>query len=117
MLKSFLQVLALLCAGSTGFLIWQDLTNTHSASMALGNIWYETHPGSLQMSESIISRYVDPCGLIVALNCIPFLWHPLIATVLGWPAGLVGFVVTVILWLLGRRKRRYGYSSKRGVNM
>ena len=117
MLKSFLQVLALFCAAITGFLIWQDLTNTLSASMALGNIWYETHPRSLQMSESIISRYVDPCGLIFALNCTPFLWHPLIATVLGWPAGLVGFVVTGILWFLGRRKRRYGYSSKRGISM
>ena len=117
MFKSFLQALSLLCAAITGYLVWQDLTNTLSASVALGNIWYETHPGSLQMSESIISRYLDPCGLFIALNCTPFLWHPLIATLLGWPAGLVGFVLTVILWFLGRRKQRYGRASKRGINL
>ena len=117
MLKRFLQALALLCAGMTGFLIWQDLTNTLGASVSLGNIWYETHPRSLQMSESIISRYVDPCGLIIALDCTPFLWHPLIATLLGWPAGLIGFALTGILWFFGRRKQRYGRASKRVMNM
>ena len=117
MFKSFLQVLAILCAGMTGFLIWQDLTNTLSASIALGNIWYEMHPRSLQMSEAIISRYVDPCGLIIALDCTPFLWHPLIATLLGWPAGLIGCILTGILWFFGRRKQRYSRTSKRVMNI
>ena len=106
MLRRFFQILALCCAGLTGFVIWQDLNSPFSASVALGKIWYGVHPGSLQVSEAIISRYIDPCGLIIALDCTPFLWHPLIATLLGWPAGLVGFVLTSILWVFGKPKQR-----------
>ena len=113
MFRRFLQVLALCCACLTSYVIWQDLTSPRTASMALGNIWYGVHPGSLQVSEAIISRYVDPCGLIIALDCTPFLWHPLIATLLTWPAGLTGFVMTGILWFFGGPKRRHGGAPKR----
>ena len=116
MIRRFIQILALCCASLTGFVIWQDLNSPFNASMALGNIWYGAHPGSLQVSEAIISRYIDPCGLIIALNCTPFLWHPLIATLLGWPAGLVGFVLTGILWFFGRPNQRYGRASQRVMN-
>ena len=116
MIRRFIRILALCCASLTGFVIWQDLNSPFSASMALGNIWYSAHPGSLQVSEAIVSRYIDPCGLIIALNCTPFLWHPLIATLLGWPAGLVGFVLTGILWFFGRPNQRYGRASKRVMN-
>jgi hypothetical protein len=92
MFRRFFQVLAIGCTGLTGFVIW--------------------HPGSLQVTEAIISRYIDPCGLLVALNCTPFLWHPLIATLLSWPAGLVGFFLTTIFWFFGRPKQRDGRSSK-----
>jgi len=116
MVKRFFQILAIGCACLTGFVIWQDLNNPLSASMVIGKIWYEAHPGSLQLSEAIISRYVDPCGLIIALECTPFLWHPLIATLLSWPAGLVGFVLTGILWFFGRPNQRAGRASKRLTN-
>ena len=112
MFRRFLQTLALCCAGLTSFVIWQDLTSPHTASMALGNIWYSAHPQSLQMSEAIVSRYIDPCGLIIALDCSPFLWHPLIATLLGWPAGLVGFVLTGIFWFFGKPKQRDGRAAR-----
>jgi hypothetical protein len=116
MLRRILQILALCCAGLTGVVIWQDLNSPLSASMVIGKIWYGAHPGSLQVSEAIISRYIDPCGLIVALDCTPFLWHPLIATLLSWPAGLVGFVLTGILWFFGRPNQRDGRASKRVTN-
>ena len=116
MLRRIFQILALCCAGLTGFVIWQDLNSPFSASVALGKIWYGAHPGSLQVSEAIISRYIDPCGLIVALDCTPFLWHPMIATLLSWPAGLVGFVLTNILWFFGRSKQRHGRALKNVVN-
>ena len=112
MLRRIFQILALCCAGLTGFVIWQDLNSPFSASVALGKIWYGAHPGSLQVSETVISRYIDPCGLFIALDCTPFLWHPLIATLLGWPAGLVGFVLTSILWLVGKPKQRKSRASK-----
>ena len=116
MVRRFLQVLAVGCAGLTGFVIWQDLNSPFSASMVLGKIWYVAHPESLQVSEAIISRYIDPCGLLIALNCTPFLWHPLIATLLSWPAGLVGFLVTSILWYFGRPKHRDSRTSKSLTN-
>ena len=116
MVKRFLQFLALCCAGFTVFIIWQDLNSPLSASMVIGKMWYSAHPGSLQVVEAIISRYIDPCGLMVALDCTPFLWHPLIATFLSWPAGLVGFVLTNILWFFGRSQQRYGRASKSMVN-
>ena len=116
MIRRFLQILAIGCAGLTGFVIWQDLNSSFSASMVIGKIWYGAHPGSLQVSEAIISRYIDPCGLIVALDCTPFLWHPLIATLLSWPAGLVGFVLTSILWVFGKPKQRKSRASKHVAN-
>ena len=112
MLRRIFQILALCCAGLTGFVIWQDLNSPFSASVALGKIWYGAPPGSLQVSEAIISRYIDPCGLFIALDCTPFLWHPLIATLLGWPAGLVGFVLTSVLWVCGKPKQRKSRASK-----
>ena len=108
-----MKTLAIACACFTGFVIWQDLNSPFSASVAFGNIWYSAHPGSLQLSEAIISRYIDPCGLIIALDCTPFLWHPLIATLLSWPAGLVGSVLTGIFWVFGKPKQRDGRASKR----
>ena len=113
MVRLIFQILAIGCAGLTGFVIWQDLNSPFSASMVIGKIWYGGHPESLQVSEAIISRYIDPCGLFVALDCTPFLWHPLIATLLNWPAGLVGFVFTGILWFFGTPRQRDGRASKR----
>ena len=114
MFRRFLQFLAICCACSTGFIIWQDLNSPFNASVVIGKIWYGVHPGSLQAVEAIISRYIDPCG-VVALNCTPFLWHPLIATLLSWPAGLVGFVLSNILWFFGR-SQRHGRAFKSVVN-
>ena len=107
-----MKTLAIACACFTGFVIWQDLNSPFSSSVALGKIWYEAHPGSLQVSEAIISRYIDPCGMFIALDCTPFLWHPIIATLLGWPAGLVGFVLTSILWGFGKPKQSKSHVSK-----
>jgi len=116
MVKHIVQILAIGCTGLTGFVIWQDLNSPFSPSIVIGKIWYAAHPGSLQVSEAIISRYIDPCGLFVALDCTPFLWHPLIATLLSWPAGLVGFVLTGILWFFGWSKRRDGRTLRRVTN-
>ena len=116
MARRIFQILAVGCSGLTGFVIWQDLNSPFSASMVIGKIWYGAHPRSLQVSEVIISRYIDPCGLFVVLDCTPFLWHPLIATLLSWPAGLVGFVLTGILWFFGRPGQRHGRASKPVTN-
>ena len=85
--------------------MWRDLTANGDASIVLGQFWFEMHAPSLQVSESIISRYIDPCGLIAGLGCEPFLWHPLISTMLGWPAAFVFILLTMIFAGLGRLLR------------
>ena len=86
------------------YAIWLDLS-TDQPSIVLGQFWFELHAPSLQVSEAIISRYIDPCGLIVALGCEPFLWHPLISTTLGWPAALNMLGLMLIMMGLSRLLR------------
>jgi len=89
------------------WVFYTDLT-TEQPSMMFGKFWYDLAPSSLQVTEAIISRYVDPCGLIIQLGCSPFLWHPLISATLLWPAMLVLSGLAFILFLLsniGRKQR------------
>ena len=95
------RIIATLSGLVAAYAIWQDLTSSYSASAPLGRLWYLYSPTTLQASESIISRYIDPCGLITALDCSPFLWHPVIATILGWPAALVMIGFSIIFWWVG----------------
>ena len=52
----------------------------------VGTLWWTLAPSSLQVTEAVISRYIDPCGLFVALDCPPLLWHPIISSILLLPA-------------------------------
>jgi hypothetical protein len=119
-MKYLFRIIATFVGLVAAYAIWQDMTSSFSASAPLGRLWYLYSPTTLQASESIISRYIDPCGLITALDCLPFLWHPVIATILGWPAALVMIGFSVILWwvggLFGRtltRSRKTARSLKR----
>ena len=79
-----------------------DLLNTDESSRLLGEVWFENSKGSLQVSEAIISRYIDPCGLIMALGCSTFLWHPVISSMLVWPAGLFFILLSGVIFGIGR---------------
>ena len=100
------------------YVIWLDISASTSPSLLLGEFWFGHHSMSLQVGEAIISRYVDPCGLIVALNCEPFLWHPLIASLLGWPAALVFIIFALVFGGLSRlaSKRSARRASKRDLH-
>lgn len=63
--------------------------------LATGFVWYTLHPSSLQLAEAAISRYVSQ-----------FLWHPVISTVLVWPAFAVSGGIAALLLLGGRRPTR-----------
>ena len=115
-MKFFIRVISTLTGLIAAYAIWQDLTSTYSARAPLGRLWYLYSPTTLQASESIISRYIDPCGLIMALDCSPFLWHPIIATILGWPAALVMIGFSIISWWVGGLFGRKLTHSKRGVS-
>ena len=101
------------------YAIWRDMTSPSLVSEVFGQFWFEHSPTSLQVVEAIISRYLDPCGLFVSIGCEPFLWHPLIATTLGWPAALM-FIFLMLIFLglarlISRRslRRTTGRSLKR----
>ena len=99
------------------YAMWLDFTMPR-ASIMLGELWSTHHLASLLISETFISRYVDPCGLVVSLGCEPFLWHPTVSTLLLWPAALALLLLMGLFCgigrLLRRRSRRFGgHSLKR----
>ena len=63
---------------------------------ATGQAWYWVDPGSLNLLQAVIERYVHP-----------HLWDPVIFTVLEWPAfAVIGGPALAIAVLLEWRKRR-----------
>ena len=114
-MKQVFRIMAIICGFAACYAIWHDLTNIYSASIPLGQLWYSNNPRSLQSAEAIVSRYIDPCSLIAALDCSPFLWHPFISTVLGWPAALVMSGLCVIFYWLSLRMG--SYRSRRKTNV
>ena len=107
MINRFFQILGVLFVLSSLILFWGDMRNSEAPAKLTGQLWYELSPGSLQLSEAVIDRYIDPCALLTFLGCDTFLWHPLIATILVWPAGLVlGFIGVALLLSTSFRSKR-----------
>jgi|GEM_PF-311968 len=65
--------------------------------LALGRVWFELDPTSLQLAEAAISRYLHQ-----------FLWHPVISTLLTWPAFAVIGGMAALCFLGSRRPGRAG---------
>jgi hypothetical protein len=64
-------------------LIWID--TSHWAPMALGQLWYELNRSSLNLVQAVTQRYIHP-----------FLWDPIIVSILlSW-----AFVVLMVLGVL-----------------
>ncbi len=99
------------------YAMWLDLSSTGTPSTVLGQFWSDRHLVSLLIGEAIVSRYIDPCGLIVALGCAPFLWHPMIVTLLSWPAALVFLLLTVCFTSLARLIRGRAERRVRGRDL
>ena len=72
----------------------------------IGQMWYKYAPNSLQIAEAIVSRYIDPCSSLKILNCSGFVWHPIISTLLMFPAGLTFGILTIFFIYFGTKKRR-----------
>ena len=60
-----------------------------------GLFWFSVHPDSLKLAEPAIARYIHP-----------FLWHPVMSTILLAPAFVVFAVPGVILLYLTHRRGR-----------
>ena len=70
----------------------------------LGQFWFHFAPNSLQIAESIVSRYVDPCSALDILDCSGFIWHPFISSILLMPAAPMLALFSFIFIALGLKK-------------
>ena len=66
--------------------------------IASGELWFHLHQSSLQVAEPAIARHIPVIG--------PWLWHPVISTILTWPATMVVGVPGILLVRLFRRRPR-----------
>ena len=83
-----------LWAGVIQFHLWAE--TGRFIPLALGQMWFDRDPSSLNLAQAVIERYVWPP-----------LWDPVILTVLRWPAWAVLGLPALILLILpvGRRTR------------
>ena len=100
MTRLILKILALLFALITLWFIIQDMRYESAETLLFGQIWFSYAPSSLQVAEAVVERYLDPCSLIQALGCAPFLWHPGFATILQSPASLPFGILAVVFFVL-----------------
>ncbi len=90
-------VVALILLGRD-VVLWLD--KGRFTATPLGQVWYSLDPGSLNLLQAVIERYVHP-----------YLWDPIIFTVLAWPAfaviGVPALALALIAeWRARRRKPR-----------
>jgi hypothetical protein len=70
----------------------------------LGQFWFYFSPNSLQIAESIVSRYIDPCSALDILDCSGFIWHPFISSILLMPAAPLLALLSFIFITFGLKK-------------
>jgi hypothetical protein len=75
-------------------LVWID--TKHWAPIALGQLWYQLNRSSLNLVQAVTQRYIHP-----------FLWDPIIVTVLLSWAFAVLMILGVLLLAVFRKRVRY----------
>jgi hypothetical protein len=81
--------------------VWVD--TKHWAPIALGQLWFDLDRSSLNLVQAVVQRYIHP-----------YLWDPIIVTVLLWWAFAVLMVLGVlILALSGKRAQTRAPLSRR----
>jgi len=85
--------IALVAAISDGS---KSIAQSGYVATPIGQIWFEVSPESLNTAQAAIQRHV-----------LPFLWDPIVQTVLTWPVWSVALPLGLfLLWLGSRRRRR-----------
>ena len=83
--------------------VFVSIDAKHWAPIALGELWFDLDRSSLNLVQAVVQRYIHP-----------FLWDPIIVTVLLWWAFAVLMVLGVlILTLFGGRTRAPTAVSRR----
>jgi heme/copper-type cytochrome/quinol oxidase subunit 2 len=72
-------------------LVWID--TKHWAPIALGQLWYQLNRSSLNLVQAVVQRYIHP-----------FLWDPIIVSVLLSWAFVVLIIFGVLLLVVFRRR-------------
>ena len=72
----------------------------------LGQFWFHLAPNSLQIAESVVSRYVDPCSALDILDCSGFIWHPFISSILLMPAAVILALLSFVFIAFGLKKSK-----------
>ena len=88
-------LLLLLAAAALGFEAMAALDSGTWRVRALGEIWFAIDVGSLNLAQAVIQRYLWP-----------FLWEPVITSVLLLPGWAVFGAPGLVLALTGRTRRR-----------
>jgi hypothetical protein len=73
--------------------VWID--TKHCAPIALGQLWFDLDRSSLNLVQAVVQRYIHP-----------FLWDPIIVTVLLWWAFAVLMFLGLVILALSRRRAR-----------
>ena len=82
-------------------LVWID--TKHWAPIALGQLWYDLNRSSLNLVQAVVQRYIHP-----------FLWDPIIVSILlCWAFAVLMVLGLLILALSGRRGRAREALSRR----
>jgi hypothetical protein len=76
-------------------LVWID--TKHWAPIALGQLWYDLGRSSLNLVQAVTQRYIHP-----------FLWDPIIVSVLLCWAFVVLMILGLLLLLAFRRRNARG---------
>ena len=80
----------------------RSIANSTLTITPLGLEWFNFSSGSLNLTEAIISRYLHP-----------FLWNPILQNILLMPSWLVFFVLAIMFFWLGRKRKR-GWQERFG---
>jgi hypothetical protein len=70
--------------------------------IALGEMWFKLHAPSLNGTQAGIQRYVAP-----------WLWEPVITTILLWPGWLVFGIPGLLATVFCRKRRRHRPMGRR----
>jgi hypothetical protein len=72
-------------------LVWID--TKHWAPIALGQLWYELNRSSLNLVQAVVQRYIHP-----------FLWDPIIVSILlSWAFAVLIILGALLLFVFRRR--------------
>ena len=95
-------ILLLAALGAVAYEVMAALTEGGWRMIALGEMWFKVHASSLNAAQAGIQRYVAP-----------WLWEPVITTILLGPGWLVFGLPGVAAVYFCRRRRRFRLMGKR----